>query len=269
MVPGFHSIESVRKETGDTVTISWKSESGDSAFRPGQFNMLYLRGIGEVPISISGDPSRPGQVLHTIRAVGAVSSAMTRLRKGDRIGARGPYGNHWPVEETAGSDIVLIAGGIGLAPLRPALYAVLAQRARYGKVVLLYGARSPEGLLFRKELEDWRGRFDLEVRVTVDHAQTGWLGDVGVVSSHIARASFDPGSAAAMICGPEVMMRFAAMELLQRGMAMEDIHVSLERNMKCGIGLCGHCQLGPKFVCKDGPVFSYDRVQGWLAKGEI
>lgn len=269
MIPQFVQIGGVRRETYDTFTIDMKLENHNGGFLPGQFNMLYLHGIGEVPISISGDPQKPGLLTHTTRAVGVVTKVMADLRKGDSIGVRGPFGTHWPVEEASGNDVVLIAGGIGLAPLRPALYSILSRRDKFGKVVLLYGTRSPEDMLYRKELESWRARFDLEVAVTVENAGADWHGHVGFVTNLIPRAQFDPVNAIAMICGPEVMMRFTALELMKRGMDTDGIYVSMERNMKCAIGLCGHCQFGPKFVCKDGPVFPYDAVHDWLSKGGI
>jgi NAD(P)H-flavin reductase len=208
-------------------------------------------------------------MVHTVRNVGSVTSVIAKLRTGDFVGLRGPFGAGWPVVAAEGNDVVIIAGGIGLAPLRPVVYQILARREKYGKVVLLYGTRSPEEILFRKELENWRGRFDIEVELTVDHALSGWRGNVGVVTSLIPRVSFDPHNSIAMVCGPEVMMHFCALEMLRRGPDASEIFVSMERNMKCAMGFCGHCQFGPHFVCKDGPVFSYDRVRDWMAKGEI
>jgi NAD(P)H-flavin reductase len=173
------------------------------------------------------------------------------------------------VAEAAGSDIVIVAGGIGLAPLRPALYHVLSQREKYGKVVLLYGTRSPDDILYRRELERWRSRFDLDISITVDRAPSGWRGNVGVVTSLVPRVPFDPLNTVAMVCGPEVMMRFTVQELQKRGIKGEDIYVSMERNMKCAIGFCGHCQYGPVFICKDGPVFSYNRIRDLFGLREI
>ena len=171
--------------------------------------------------------------------------------------------------QAEGKDVLVVAGGLGLAPLRPALYRLLAERDRYGKVTLLFGARRPEDIVFRHEVESWRGRFDLDVEVTVDHAEAQWRGHVGVVTSLIARADLDPSKALAMVCGPEVMMRFVAMSLIDRGFAKETIHLSMERNMKCAIGHCGHCQLGPTFICRDGPVFTYARLEPLLKVKEL
>ena len=183
--------------------------------------MLYAFGVGEVPISVSGDPSNGGPLLHTVRAVGSVTEAICRCDPGDQLGVRGPYGSSWPVDEAAGGDVVIVAGGIGLAPLRPVVHHLLAHRERYGRVVVLYGGRSPEELLYTAELERWRGRFDVEVEVTVDSAGGDWSGDVGVVTRLIDRAEFDPPRAVAMVCGPEVMMRFAVGRLRERGVAAE------------------------------------------------
>ncbi len=273
MLPAPWRIQRARRDTGDTFTLYLEpSHAGDSLpFLPGQFNMLYVFGAGEVPISMSGDPAKSGVMTHTVRAVGVVTKAMSRLKRGDTIGVRGPFGAHWPVEEAAGKDIVIVAGGIGLAPLRPAVYCILARRKEYGRVALLYGARTPHDILYQSELEKWRGRFDLQVEATVDNVPTGqdWRCNVGVVTSLIAGGDFNPSQTVAMICGPEVMMRFTVIELQKRGVSDESIFISMERNMKCAVGFCGHCQFGPTFICKDGPVFRFDRINPWLSKREI
>jgi NAD(P)H-flavin reductase len=231
--------------------------------------MVYVFGVGEIPISISGDPAKSRMLVHTTRAVGTVTKAMDKMRRGDILGIRGPYGTPWPIDHANGLDVVFVAGGIGLAPLRPALYEVVAHREQYGKVVLLYGTRTPLDVPFRQELENWRARFDLEIYVTVDRAMSGWRGNVGVVTNLISRAPFDPRNTMAFVCGPEIMMRFTTMELHKRGVDNEHIFVSMERNMKCAIGLCGHCQFGSVFVCKDGPVFQYGKIKDMLVKWEI
>jgi NAD(P)H-flavin reductase len=231
--------------------------------------MLYVFGLGEVAISISGDPTNADRIVHTVRAVGAVSGALTQLRRDAVVGVRGPYGLGWPIAEAEGSDVVIIAGGLGLAPLRPAIYWVLARRQHYGRVILLYGARGPADILYRRELEAWRRRLDVGVEVTVDHAGADWRGYVGVVPALIPRMSFDPQHAVALVCGPEIMMRFTAAALRDRGLEAERIYLSMERHMKCAVGLCGRCQLGPTFVCRDGPVFRYDRIAPMLAIREI
>lgn len=268
MVPQLYAVQRVRRETYDTFTIELTQQQ-EFRFAPGQFNMLYVFGVGEVPISISGDPMNNHTLVHTIRAVGTVTRAMAQLRRGDVLGVRGPYGRSWPIDDAAGNDIVIVAGGIGLAPLRPVVYQVLSQREKFGKAVILYGTRTPEDVLFRKELEQWRGRFDVEVAVTVDRALSGWRGNVGVVTTLIPKASFDPLNTVAMVCGPEIMMRFTIVELQKRGIPPNNIYLSLERNMKCGVGLCGHCQYGTEFICKDGPVFSYEQIKHLFVKREL
>ncbi|HET9016457.1 MAG TPA: FAD/NAD(P)-binding protein [Thermomicrobiaceae bacterium] len=266
MVPRRFGVGRVRRETHDTVTLELRSTDGlGLPFAPGQFTMLYPFGAGEVPISISGDPARPDTLVHTVRAVGAATRAICALRPGEMLGVRGPLGRGWPVPEAEGSDVVVVAGGIGLAPLRPALYALLATRERYGSIILLYGARTPSDLLYTRELERWRGRFDLDVEVTVDRGDEGWRGNVGVVTRLFDRVRFDPAHAVALMCGPEVMMRFTVRELERLGVTDDRVYLSMERDMRCGVGLCGHCQLGSRFVCLDGPVFRYDEVRPLIA----
>jgi NAD(P)H-flavin reductase len=231
--------------------------------------MLYAFGVGEIPISISGDPGRQGTLVHTVRKVGSVSRALCALKPEDDVGVRGPFGSAWPLEACHGRDVVIVAGGIGLAPLRPVVYAVLSHRERYGRIALLDGARTPGDLLYRAEVERWRARGSIEVLVTVDHATAAWAGSVGVVTRLIERAHFDPAQSVAMVCGPEIMMRFTARELLARGIEPDRIYVSLERNMQCAVAHCGHCQFGPVLVCRDGPVFRYDRVAALLLQREL
>jgi NAD(P)H-flavin reductase len=246
------------RETGDVITLVL-DDSGCADFRPGQFMMLLAPGVGEVPISISG-ASPDGFIAQTIRAVGPVSRALVRLDKGVIVGVRGPYGSAWPIDAAQGRDVLLVAGGIGLAPLRPVIQQLLAQRPRYGRLVALCGARTPADLLFRSDLERWRSRLDVDLRVTVDSAPADWRGEVGVVTRLAPRAGIDPDNTLAMLCGPEVMMRAAAATLLDAGLGLDDIWVSMERSMLCGVGLCGHCQLGPLLICRDGPVLRLDRV---------
>jgi NAD(P)H-flavin reductase len=271
MLPQLYRILHVRREIPDTFTLELVPEEGDDipSFATGQFNMLYIFGVGEIPISISGDPAKRKQLVHTTRAVGTISTAMCAMKPDDVIGVRGPFGSHWPIEQAGGKDVVIAAGGIGLAPLRSVMYHLISHREKYGKAILLYGARTPADLLYRRELEHWRAQFDLDVYVTVDRGAGSWRGSVGVVSQLIPRAPFDPLNSIAMVCGPEIMMRFTAAEFEKRGVAQENIYISMERNMKCAVGFCGHCQYGPDFVCKDGPVFQYSQVQGLLKKWEI
>jgi NAD(P)H-flavin reductase len=271
MTPVPARIRSMHRETVETFTLVLDppGKNGKFSFLPGQFNMVYLFGVGEVALSISGDPADPSRLVHTIREVGTVTKALAKCEPGTSVGLRGPFGTPWPMDVAEGHDLLLVAGGVGLAPLRPALYRALAQRERYGRVVLLYGARRPDDVLFPAELEAFAKRGDVEIRVTVDRAGDAWHGHVGVVTSLFARAGFDPARTVALLCGPEVMMRFSARELARRGVPEERVYVSMERNMKCAVGVCGHCQYGPHFVCKDGPVFPHDKVAKLLALREV
>ncbi len=264
-------VRRVLRETYDTFSMELVPPAaiGGFPFSPGQFNMLYVYGVGEVPISISGDPTKTSTLVHTVRAVGVVTKALRSHKVGDFVGVRGPFGNGWPVETAAGKDVVIVTGGIGLAPLRPAIHYLLENREKYGRIVLLYGARTPEDILYRKNLEKWRSRFDIEMQVTVDRAARSWKGNVGVVTQLIPRALFDLSKGISLVCGPEIMMRFTVMELIKRGLGEDRIYVSMERNMKCGVGLCGHCQLGPTFVCKDGPVYCYENIKDLFRKREM
>jgi len=273
MTPFIARVRHKRRDAPGVWTLDLEIEDRSRAewfaFAPGQFNMLTVFGVGEVPISFSGDPAEPSRLVHTIRAVGAVSSALTQLGAGEVVGLRGPFGAGWPMTEAAGRDVVILAGGLGLAPLRPVLYQLMAERTRYGKIALLYGTRSPDDILFRHELESWRRRLDIEIEVTVDHAAPSWNGHAGVVTALIPRIDFDPVHAIAFVCGPEIMMRFAIAALNDAGLSDESIYLSMERNMKCAIGFCGHCQFGTVFICRDGPVFRHDRVRNLLAVKEI
>jgi NAD(P)H-flavin reductase len=252
-----------------TLELEASDGGGPVKFRPGQFTMVYVFGIGEVPLSISGDPAKPDVLVHTVRAVGTVTQAVCASKKGSVLGVRGPYGAGWPVEAALGRDVVIMAGGLGLAPLRPLVRAIVARRGAFGRVVLLVGARTPTALLFSRELARWRARFDLAVRATVDAADADWRGEVGVITTLLPRATFDPATTTAFVCGPEVMMRFAAADLLHLGVPPELVFLSLERNMKCAVGVCGHCQFGPAFVCTDGPVFPYSRIAASLRIREL
>ncbi|MBC8285560.1 MAG: FAD/NAD(P)-binding protein [Nitrospinae bacterium] len=271
MTPLPYTVKQFIHETHDTFSLDLvpKNESDAITFKPGQFNMLYAFGVGEIPISISGPASGHLGMLHTIRKVGIVTEALQKLTNGATVGLRGPFGSAWPIEESKGRDIVILAGGIGLAPLRPVLYALLEHRDEFGEIALLYGARSPEDLLFMNEFKIWQEKFGIQIKVTVDKADSDWRGNVGVVTTSIPRVSFDPQNTVAMICGPEVMMKYSVVELKQLGVAEERIYITMERNMKCAIGFCGHCQFGPAFICKDGPVFQYDRVKQFFGIREI
>lgn len=271
MIPVPFGIDQVKRNTRDTFTLTLSPQEVGQPFTflPGQFNMLYVYGIGEVPISISGDPAGAHPLKHTTRMVGTVTRAMGALQKGDTIGVRGPFGMHWPIEKAKGKDVVFMAGGIGLAPLRPAICAVLSQREQYGRVILLYGNRTPEDILFRGDLERWADVGGVEVLVTVDRAVGDWRGHVGVVTTLVAKGEFDARNAMAFLCGPEIMMYFSVQTLMQRGLTGESVYVSMERNMKCAIGFCGHCQYGSHFICKDGPVFNYPDIADIFRKAQV
>jgi NAD(P)H-flavin reductase len=245
-----------------TYTLAFDDEATRKSyrFRPGQFNALYLPGIGEAPISVSSSPYEPESLGHTIRFAGNVTRAISRLKVGDVIGLRGPYGSVWPLERARGSDLCLVTGGIGLAPLRPVIYSVIQDRKEFGKVYLLYGARTPADMLYTEEIEAWRTH-DIQVHTAVDRADPSWHGQVGVVPMLFYHIRLDPRRTTVLTCGPEVMMRFVIYEALARRVPKERIFISMERNMKCSVGLCGHCQFGPIFICKEGPVFSYAQVE--------
>jgi NAD(P)H-flavin reductase len=244
-----------RQDTADTWTLTFEPVGEGIEVAPGQFVMVHAWGIGEVPISVSGPPQRAGdQLALTIRAVGAVTKAITASEPGAVLGLRGPCGNTWPIAEAAGGDVIVVAGGIGLAPLRPVVLHTIDHRDDYGFVWVLYGARTPRDLLYPVELEGWR--YEIAVDVTVDTADAAWRGKVGVVPKLVGSADFRPDNVTAFVCGPEVMMHFTVEALRERGVPDERIVLSMERDMRCGIGLCGHCQLGPTLICRDGPVYT-------------
>lgn len=261
-------IERITSEVDGVATyhLAFTDESVAAVygFAPGQFNMLYLPSVGEVPISLSADPTSTSSWAHTIRVAGNTTRMLARMGLGGHFGLRGPFGTAWPLQECEGADVVLVAGGIGLAPLRPAIYHLLAHRGRYGRITLLYGARTPDALLYHDEYQSWLER-GLFVQTTVDRAAPGWLGNVGVVPLLLDRLRpFNPSNTMVLMCGPEVMMHYSTLSTLARGLSAEQVWLSLERNMQCAVALCGHCQMGPAFLCKDGPVFRYDRVAPFL-----
>jgi len=274
MLPVPYRVTRRVTETRDCVTLTLAPAGQPVApFLPGQFMMLAVPGIGEVAISVSGDPAATaadGRLVHTIRAVGAVSTALHDAPPGTVLGVRGPFGTSWDVGSAAGRDLVIVAGGVGLAPLRPVVLAALADRGRFGRVILIARARNPAEFLFRGELDGWTVRKnDCEAELTIDLPAAGWYGTVGFVTEPLARLRLDPSNTIAFLCGPEPMMRFSARVLLDKGMRPADIRVSLERNMQCGIGLCGHCQLGPILVFRDGPVVDYALAEPLLAVKEL
>jgi NAD(P)H-flavin reductase len=268
MLPRAFLVRERRQDTRDTATYVLEPRDGvPLAFSPGQFTMLGLMGVGEVPISISGDPASP-LLVHTVRDIGGTTHVLLQARVGDVLEVRGPYGTGWAVEDGRDGDVLVVAGGIGLAPLRPALLAALAARASYRRVTLLYGARSPADRLYPDETDEWRG-LGIDVECIVDHGTPDWPGRVGLVTTLLPGAVVDPASTLALVCGPEVMIRHVARSLVDLGVAPDRIRVSMERNMKCGVGLCGHCQLRELFVCTDGPVLPYSVAAPLLAMREV
>jgi NAD(P)H-flavin reductase len=265
LVPEWATVVATRRETFDTMTLTVET---DQDFDPGQFHMLTAFGVGECPVSHSGHPRIGGVHEHTVREVGAVSKALANARPGDTIGLRGAFGVGWPMEQLKGQDVVIIAGGIGLAPLRPVVLAVESDPGAYGRTALLVGARSPRDIPFRSDLQRWDASSAIDTFVSVDQADDTWSGPVGVVTRLLGPAAIDPGSIA-LLCGPEVMMRFAAGDLLALGVDPGRIFVSMERNMECGIGVCGHCQLGKAFICRDGPVMPWTVAEQLMKVPEL
>ncbi len=273
MRPNPVRIQKILWETDDvfTLTLDMSTHKNPSGFKfaPGQFNMIYAFGIGESAISISSDPAHTGTLRHTIQRIGVVTDALSQLRRGDVVGIRGPFGTGWPIDTLKGRDILIVAGGIGLAPLRSVVYHVLEHRSDFGRMILLYGARTPLNLLFRVELEQWSKQPGVEVLTTVDKGDSTWKGNISVVTKLLGSAKLNLENTIALVCGPELMMKYGAVDIERHGIKRGQIFLSMERNMKCGVGLCGHCQFGPLFVCKDGPVFPYTRVRDFLEKKEL
>lgn len=265
LLPQWAEIVKITPETEGVTTFQLKFTDTDMQnryrFEPGQFNMVYVPGVGEAAISMSSDlETANGLLVHTIRHIGNVSRSISRLKVGDVVGIRGPFGTSWPLSEIEGMDIVIACGGIGLPPLRGAIHRIIRKRERFGKVILLYGARTPKDLLYPTEYDSWQ-KAGIELQVTVDRGDDDWTGRVGVVPMWFYHFRVDPHKTAVLTCGPEIMMRFVIYEALARRIPSEHIHVSLERNMKCGQGACGHCQQGPYFICKDGPVFPFSALE--------
>ena len=269
-----HEVDIIQivDETHDTKTFRLAFKDAQIkeqfSFLPGQFNMLTLFGIGEAPISISSDHNQQDYFDHTVRKVGNVTKAMFRLKEGASLRVRGPYGRGWPLEQAQGKDILLVAGGIGLAPLRPLIFNCLQNRDKYGKVEILYGARTPLDALFINQWNEWNAVEGVTFRPTVDGVPPGveWNNSVGLVTKLFDSMDSTPGNTHVVMCGPEIMMKFAVQGLLNKGFSPKDIFLSLERRMNCGISKCGFCQIGPKFVCQDGPVFSYYELQNLTEK---
>ncbi|MDI6729528.1 MAG: FAD/NAD(P)-binding protein [Thermodesulfovibrionales bacterium] len=279
-IPFEATIRWIKKETRDTATYALKINSREIqrtyTFKPGQFNMLYIPGIGEAPISISSSPT-DHEIMHTIRIAGDVTTYISRLNAGDVIGVRGPFGSNWPLEEIEDRDLMIIAGGVGIAPLRSVIRHILmsgrrkkpTSRAPIGRKFILYGAKTPKDMIFRDEFPRYMDAF--QVFLTVDKAdpEEYWRGEVGLITGLLNKVSFNPLNTVVFMCGPEVMMQGMTKEMILRGVPGEKIFISMERNMNCGMGVCGHCMFGPKFVCKDGPVFRFTDIEGFLGIKEI
>ena len=260
LAPTPAEILKIIPETPDTRTFYFKPKTKLEDPKPGQFTEIYIPGVGEAPVSVSGTES-DGVIIQTVRSIGTLTEYLFKFKEGDLIGIRGPYGKGWPIEKLKDKDVLIVGGGIGLAPLRPVIKEVEKNRGDYGRLSILYGARTPSLLLYRYEFDEYRKIPNSELLLTVDHADETWTGNVGVVTQLIPKASIDPGNAIALVCGPEIMMRFTVKALEKQGFKENQIYLSLERRMKCGVGLCGHCQVGPYFVCRHGPVFPY-----WMIK---
>ena len=262
-------ITKIIPETPDTKTFYFEVEKRfPEKPKPGQFTEIYIPGVGEAPVSICGCDD--GEVIaQTVRSVGALTEYLFKLEEGARIGIRGPYGKGWPLGRLEGRDILIVAGGIGLAPLRGVIKEIEKNREKFGKLTILYGARTPDLLLYKYEFEEYRSIPNSEFLLTVDHGDEKWKGHVGVVTQLIPKARIEPERTTALVCGPEIMMKFTVKALGEVGFKDNQIYLSLERRMKCGVGLCGHCQVGPYFVCRHGPVFPYWLIKKYFWVSEI
>ena len=252
-----------------TFTLEPQGETSIKPIQSGQFNMLYVFGVGEIPISVSSMLSPHPTLVHTIQDVGPVSKAINSLKKGDTLGVRGPFGTVWPVEKAEKKDVVIMAGGVGLCPLRPVIESIIDKREQFSDVNILYGTRDPDNIIFHHDIISWQSDPSINFRITVDHAVSQWRGNVGVVTHLLDKARFNPENTVVYICGPEVMMRFGAYACLAAAVPERNIYISMERNMKCAVGFCGHCQFGPYFMCKDGAVFPYSALKPYLNIAEL
>lgn len=270
-----HEIRLISRKMEIPIVETFEFEFVDSAVgqqyvaRAGQFNMLYIPGYGEAAISTSGVSQNTGNIVHTIRQAGNVTNAIFRLELGQTLGCRGPYGNGWPLRDFEEKHLILIGGGIGMAPLRSVIESLRQSGWSFSKVTILIGGRSPDSLLYSAEYDQWRSS-GFEVLTTVDHSTTGWQGNIGVVPSLLDRIELsDPNAAIVMCCGPEVMMNYSALAAIERGIPEDQIFFSLERHMNCAIGHCGRCQLGSYFLCTNGPVFRYNQVKELMKIPEL
>jgi len=271
MVPILYRVIEKRVENTNLITLVFEpaGEEKIEPLKPGQFNMIYIFGLGEIPISVSSLLAPYPLITHTIQDVGAISHACCELSIEDEVGIRGPFGNPFPVEDAKFKDVIILAGGVGFAPLRPMIEYIAYNRDDYGEVNFLYGTRDPSGILFHQDVISLQSDPSINFQITVDHSYKNWRGNVGVVTSLLDKAEFNPKNTMAFVCGPEIMMRYGTYELIDWEIPEENIFLSMERNMKCALGHCGHCQYGPHFVCKEGPVFSYSSIRKYLNIFEI
>lgn len=267
-LPDLAQITEIAQETSDTKSFKLRLQDPQVqqsfTFRPGQFAEVSVFGVGEAPFCFASSPTRNDGLLITVRDVGSVTHALHSLQEGDVVGVRGPFGNHFPFEESQGKDILFVGGGIGLPPLHSLIWNMLDQRDLFGKITILYGARTPSDLVYKDVLKEWEAREDIEFLVTVDNAEPGWEGNVGVVTTLFEKTELRPETSVAYVCGPPIMIKFVISDLLKMDFAEESIISTLERMMKCGIGKCNHCLIGHKYVCLDGPVFSYREMKKFM-----
>lgn len=244
-----------------TVRLTDSGFANGFQFQPGQFNMLYLHGVGEIPLSISSDPASPGTLSHTIRDVGRVSHGFARLEVGDRIGLRGPFGRGWPLQDTRTHNVIIITGGLGCAPVVPVIDYVINRRKAYGRLIIMQGVKHSDDLIWRERYDVWDAHPDTQVLLAADVGDKKWNGLVGPVTELFDQAQLPTENSTAFLCGPEPMIRASVQRLVEEGLPENRIWISMERNMQCALGQCGHCQFGDRFVCKDGPVFSYADIK--------
>lgn len=266
-------IADKKQESTDIVTfrLQLTDPAQREAFRfeAGQFNMLYVFGVGEVAISIVSDPDEPEFLDHTIRVVGRITKVLGTMQQGETVGVRGPFGMGWPMKEAQGKDVLIVTGGLGCAPVVGAIEYIFRRREDFGTMTILHGVKTPHDLLYRERFDAWRHEPRTQVLLTSDEPGKTWHNHVGVVTELFDQLDVDPDNTLVMMCGPEIMMRIACNTLSHHGLRPDSMYVSLERHMECGIGLCGHCQLGPFFVCKDGPVMRLDRLVPFLGKAGV
>lgn len=270
-LPELASVAEIRDETYDTKTfrLAFADPARWEAFqyRPGQFVELSVFGVGEAPFCLASPRNGANAFEVTVRSTGAVTDALHQLKVGDEVGVRGPLGNGFPFDEVKGRDILFVGGGLGLPPLRPLIWEMLEAKDEFGKVTVLYGARTPQDLVYRDELERWRRRDDVEFLVSVDTADDTWEDNVGVVGTLFPKVDIDPNTTTAFVCGPPIMIRFVLSDLLSMHLSEDQIYTTLERHMRCGVGKCNHCLIGDKYVCRDGPVFSYRQMKAMMEPG--